>query len=366
MLLCAALAALTLVGCSDDQTTFNISKVPGHATVKGTIVFNQGTQIVDGKFVYDYKPAANLPVYVTVNNSSYSDALEGTTILTTYTDENGAYSIDIPASESSMEITIRTADFEGVHTFVEVQNGKPYQKQENVIYRGYGQETIRDHAIRFCDIECTVNDTEEEFKGFTQYATLTGTIGKNAEYYVPAQRVYDEETSSFIGYKNATVYNVWEPASTVDLIIKVSYPNSSKTVTYNATTAANGSFSLQVPVSGFPAEFSYQVEALSYDGTYTHYEPIEKEYTLPGWEERTFTYVDYQAKTIKGWYEQMYGISGRENYPTSSVVRTFSSKTLVFNATPEALDGSTYNPNAFGQSTMWLSELLEMLAEQEK
>ena len=64
-----ALTAAIMTGCSEEQTAFDINNVPGSATIQGTIVYNEGTTIENGRFAYDYRPAANLPVIVIVNNN---------------------------------------------------------------------------------------------------------------------------------------------------------------------------------------------------------------------------------------------------------------------------------------------------------
>ncbi|MCH5214674.1 MAG: hypothetical protein J1E97_05725 [Muribaculaceae bacterium] len=361
-LFCAGIVALMATACTD-QTSFDIKDVPGRAVIKGTVLYNQGTELVDGKFVYDYKPAAHLPVYITVQNADYDSSLKGITELTTVTDAQGNYSIEVPAPEKDVTVNIRTADFEGVHSFIDIKNGETYEKQEAVVYRGIATKSVRSHSIVFCDMECAVTSTKDEFVGFTEYAAVSGQIGRNAEYYVAPQPLYNETTGQLEGYRNATLYNVWQPAPNVDLILTITYDGVSTPVTYNATTNSNGEFTLQVPVQEFPTSFSYTVEALTCDGTFTHYEPVTKSFSNG---DAAGTYTDYTPTTLRGWYEPLYTSNGTLSYPTSNVARSFRAKVLVFNATSDDLGESTYNPYAFVTSDRWLADLLESLQEEEE
>ena len=120
----AILTVLTFSACSEDQTAFNIEKVPGRATVQGTITYNEGATVSGGKLSYSYKPAADLKVFITVDNSSYDDNLSGSTVFETTTDANGKYSLEIPVPDYNVNISVRTAQFKGTHSTVEKVNNK--------------------------------------------------------------------------------------------------------------------------------------------------------------------------------------------------------------------------------------------------
>ncbi len=105
----AACATLMLTSCSEDQTSFDTSKMPGKATISGKVVYNQGTTIAEGgKFSYDYVPAAKLVIYAEVPNSYYMDGAVGYTTYTAETDEEGNYSFSIPMGVKEATVTIRT------------------------------------------------------------------------------------------------------------------------------------------------------------------------------------------------------------------------------------------------------------------
>lgn len=386
VLFCAALAALMVTACSDDQTSFNIDKVPGDAVIKGKVAYNTGATLVNNKFEYDYEPCANLPLYFKVRNSNYSGSLDGYSIFTAITDAEGNYQITIPASANAMSVDITSEAFEGVENYIKVVNGKPQQAQRNVVYRvNQKSVSVDDHAIKFTNLLCANVSTEQEFVNYNEHATITGTIGKNSEYYIAPEKVYKEVTTwdkvtqqyitenVFDKWADARIEKVFVPAASVDLVVSVKYndPNITSAVEFNVTTNSNGEYTLQVPVQDFPASFSYTIEGFSYSSTFTHYVEDEKEYTMPSEDEDADPivkhYMDYKPVSINGWYEPVNTFNYNATFPVSSTVVNNMTKLLLFNASPEALDGLVpfYNSSTF-KNVQWLSELLKKLEEEKE
>ncbi|MCH5218519.1 MAG: hypothetical protein J1F07_08255 [Muribaculaceae bacterium] len=392
-LFCAALAAMMLTACSDEQTSFNVDKVPGRGEIRGTIVYNTGAELVDGKFVYDFKPAANVAVYVYAQNSDYSNSLDGQSIFTTTTDENGDYKISIPVTEDNMKVTIRTAAFDGVQTFVEIINGEVVQRERPVVYRGnYQIDAIDNHDIVYANFQCAVTSSDTEYAGFTEVATVKGQIGQNYEYYTAPEQIFNEEkdeegnviNKTFAGWESAFITYLFTPAANVDLIVSVNYSGAGHTgieyptgtgVTYNVTTDANGNFELLVPVAEFPASFSYSIEALTYEGTFVHYNKVVKEFTYPNEnadaEPQLGEYIDYEPVTLNGWYAQKYSCNASASFPVASVVSTMPTtegKIMVFDCLEsEYKDLETvYSQENWNSESKWLEEYLQELADQEE
>lgn len=380
-LLVAAVAATMFTACSDDQSSFNVKDVPGRAVIQGTVVYNQGVELVDGKFVYDYTPAAGIELFVTLNNSDFDSNLSGTSVFSTFTDENGEYLIEVPVSEGNMSFKIRTTDFEGVYNFIDIENQKPVEKQDVVVYRGTASGTIDNHAIVFTNVTCGPNSTKEEFKGFTEYVTLTGKLGQNSEYYTPSKftRLPEEEAEHFdipFDYTAAHVEPVWVPAPNADVVVTISYgsqlANTKYPIKFNATTDANGLFSVNVPVPSFPVTFGYSVEGIVYNGSYTHYNPVDKvyNYTINYGEdvvEAEFPYTEYEPVTLNGWYQRQLTPSGSASYNINILTYEFDAPAMVFTASEEALKKfEAYYPSYWTSSSKWLDEYLEYLKEQEE
>ncbi len=323
-----ALTAAIMTGCSEEQTAFDINNVPGSATIQGTIVYNEGTTIENGRFAYDYRPAANLPVIVIVNNNDYSGNLNGETVFETVTDESGKYSIEIPAPLMNGEATVRTADFAGVHKSVVRKNNQIVTEDKNVVYGTTKTINFRSQSITYCDMVCTERSAEDIPTGMVEYATLTGKIGQGYEMLF-----------------NNSVVNCFTEVNGADVMLNITYSNGQE-FTYNVTTGANGTFSVLVPVEEFPASFSYGVEVLPYEGTFTTYD-----YSIDT--------NSYRGYTLSGYYAQNYGAAntnGSLSYPLSTSVNNVEVQAMVFE--PNA-GQDTYNYNAyyFFQPLQWVSEV---------
>lgn len=272
----AALATLLLASCSEEQTAFNIDSVPGKATVSGEIVYNAGTVLQDGNFVYNYQPAADIDVFVTVGNSGYKSDLEGNSVFITRTDENGHYSIEIPTgADGSVSATVRTADFEGVMKVVERKNNTIASVEKPVVR--WGKITlngIRNHGIYYGNIDCSYREPQVLPSSYTNLAKIEGIYMCNVETVEPFEAIRDEETNEIIGYRDAQLTYDWAGFGAADLIFEVTYDGIGTTVSYNCTTAADGKYSLNVPVEEFPAGFSVNIKAMPKNGKFTTYEEV--------------------------------------------------------------------------------------------
>lgn len=361
-----ACAAVIFTSCDDKQTSFDINSVPGKSVLKGTVVYNAGTSYVSGKFVHNYKPAANLDLMVVVQNSAYGDNLNGETVFKTTTDENGNYELTIPAPlGKSTQIRVQSAEFEGERSYVTVENNSVKTATETVVYGVYSSANVymQTEGICIANFECSYNTPNAIAAGYTQYGQLTGRIGRNAEFYVAPQRRYNDY-GNLTSIVDATVYKTYVPAPNADFLIKVTDNNFA--YTYNVTTDANGNFSLSVPVAGFPASFSYSISLMpQQDAKYTHYVPVEKTYVNYYDYERTYT--DYDAVTLNGWYaeyEYASQISGNVTLPVVAAVKNIEVKGLIFNCNNAA--DYNYFAASFESNLPWKADLEEELKKQEE
>lgn len=347
-----ALAAVAMTACSDDQSTFDVQSVPGRATVQGTVSCNYGATYNNGRLEYNIKPVAGIKVLLTVANSQYGDNLAGETVFETVTDENGAYSMEIPTTNKGVTVKVRTASFAGTRTVVDRVNNKIETREENVVFGTTtpGSAFVQSYGMEYENVTCGVTSVDETIAGYNFYATLGGLIGRNAEQYVAPARELDWN-DEVIGYTNASVNYVFEAAPNADLIVRVNYGDVN--YVFNATTDRKGEFTLDVPVIGFPANFTYKVETMPVEAVFNTFmyneQPSNFKYMGV-----TYQAYDMTAYPVKGFYTQTYFSKGsfNANFPIQNYVQNFDLKAMVF----EPLPGEeTYNyySGRWDESTPW-------------
>ena len=340
----AAMAAMLLASCSEEQTGFNIGNVPGKATISGDIVYNAGTSLRDGKFVYDIKAAADVEVFVTVDNSGYDSKLEGKSTFSTRTDENGHYSIEVPTGSNSVYATVRTADFAGTMTTVERRNNSIVTVENPVVRWAEQSLSLSDHGIYYGNMTCSHRDPQVLPETYATYAQIQGLYNRNVEKMTPIEAVRDPETNELIGYRDAELDYEWEGFGAVDLIVAVVYRNGGASATYNCTTDATGKYVLNVPVPAFPVEFDINVQAMPKNGTFTTYEATTVTRVVNEVEREYRSYIPHQ---LNGYYA-MSAMSGEDRsvrVEMAGVIKVFDFNGMLFN--PFEVDQEIFGYNKY-------------------
>lgn len=348
-----ALAAVAMTACSDDQTTFDVQSVPGRATVQGTVNCNYGATYNNGRLEYNIKPVAGLKVLLTVDNNQYGDNLTGETVFETETDENGTYMMEIPTTNKGVNVKIRTASFSGTRTVVDRVNNKIETREEKVVFgtTNSGSAFVKSYGMEYENVTCGVTSVDEATDGYNFYATLDGLIGRNAEEYIAPAPEYDWYGEEVIGYTDAMVKEVFEPAPNADLIVRVTY--GSVNYVFNATTDRKGEFSIDVPVTGFPADFSYSVETMPVEAVFNTFVRNDQPTSFK-YQGVTYQAYDMTAYPVKGFYTQTTFSKGsnRANFPIQNYIQKFDLKAMVFEPLPEE-ETYGYNPNRWTEYTPW-------------
>lgn len=356
-MLYAAAAALMLASCSEDQTEFNIDEVPGRAKIQGTIVYNEGTTIENGRFTYNYKPLASAEVILEISNTYYNPNSygQGMTVFTTKTDANGNYTFDVPATNNSGTGTISIRPFAGTTTTVKNVDQKPQAVKEQVIFRASRSVIIQNRGLEIENFECAAYPVGSVPESFTKSVSFKTVIGQNMEYKTPITPRYNNN-NVISGYADAKISNVWQPASNVDFIIEASCAGAN--ITLNGTTNANGECTLQVPVDKLPASISYRVTPVSYLGKFTHYvrgeKPVER--VLPSGTK--VEVYDYEAVTLDGWYQSTGDVTGSATYEFANFVQKAECKGMLFHVLPGTEDKG-YTSYGWSSTTPWLADFLK-------
>ena len=123
-----SMVLVALVGCSKEQSSFNVEDVPGKAKVMGTLTYHAGYDQQGSKIVRD---AANIRVAVLVTNDDLKSGSEGCTTYETVTDLKGKYSIEVPALDGGVNVEIIPDPF--FESYSEVVNN--IVSQEEVLYK---------------------------------------------------------------------------------------------------------------------------------------------------------------------------------------------------------------------------------------
>ncbi len=348
----AACATIMLTSCSEDQTSFDTSKMPGKATISGKVVYNQGTTIADdGKFSYNFIPAAKLTVYAEVPNSYYMDGAEGCTTYTTETDEEGNYSFSIPTGVDEANVTISTQPFESTSTSVEIVDQKLETVTNQVIFKGSSDVKVKWHDLMVRNITLTAVYCDKSPESYKYSVPMEIKLGKNMEYLNPVKEIRSSITGAITGYLDASVEKVWTPAGNVDFVMTVD------NMTLNGTTDANGICRLDIPVKEIPANVSYSIKPVSYSGSFTHYVSIQEIKILPSGHEVTVT--NYTREELNGYYDANNdAFEGNVHYEFASFLQKVEAKGMLFHITPGS-DAHGYTESGWYDSTLWLSEYLE-------
>lgn len=341
-------AAVLMTSCTEEQSSFNINSIPDSGVIEGVVTYNQGTKLVDGKFVYDYKPCADLKMVALVENSSYGSDLSGTTRYDLTTDAEGKYSLEVPALVGKdVRVTFYTYSFRGTRSVIKIENNKLVTIEEPVVYAGRNTATVTANGVEYSNFSCVETSVDRPVTGFTEYASVKGRLGQNAYKYTKGdyKKNYNDE---IIGRENSTIEAVFVGAPNTDLILNVDYDGQA--FVYNTTTDANGNYSLQVPVSAFPAAFDCNVNAVTYNGKFTMYEEVIKTYN----NEENNTYIDYEPRTLNGYYSQQFRVNHSLSFPVSGVTEDVEDKTMIFNVIGD--NEYNYNGDLWSPYTPWLED----------
>ena len=163
-----------MVGCSKEQSSFNIEDVPGKAKVMGTFTYDAGQSYTNGVYVQQIKGAAGVRVKAQISNSSIKSNSTGYTTYETTTDENGNYSIEIPAVPNGTNVEIIADPFFATYSEVTgVNNNIPEIKSEEVLFKAQSTDvSIRPDDIKIYDAiylytERDVNEADKYTAKFT-------------------------------------------------------------------------------------------------------------------------------------------------------------------------------------------------------
>ncbi len=107
----AALAALALVSCQQEQSELNFSDIQGSATIKGKVLYEVGKVVEDNIYLEKTLPAAGIEVVAEVDYSQYDREATGVKKFVAKTTETGEYEIQIPVGQKAISVSITPRGF---------------------------------------------------------------------------------------------------------------------------------------------------------------------------------------------------------------------------------------------------------------
>lgn len=126
-----SMALVALVGCSKEQSSFNIEDVSGKAKVMGTLTYLAGVDRENKPIV---REATNVRVAVLVENGSLKNGSEGYTTYETVTNSQGQYTIEVPALDNGVNVKIIPDPFFGKFSTL-VDKAKGIVVESEVLYK---------------------------------------------------------------------------------------------------------------------------------------------------------------------------------------------------------------------------------------
>lgn len=358
-----AVVATLFASCTEEQTSYDVNDVPGKAKIIGSLAYSEGTILEGGQFKELIKPAADKEVYLEIQNSDYQSGATGTqTIKKVQTDSDGKFEVEIPVPANGADITVKPADFTGVFNKIVRKNNEYVAETQNVVYRvGNNSERLQPNQIAYVDLFLNVVDEQQLAEGYDQFVAVTGTIGMGKEKYNAA--VTRRETTGMnlqriLKAPQRVFY--FDKAANADLLVDITYNGESRS--YNCKTNANGEFTLNVPVKDIVCDITYDINILSFTSQYDYYQAFTKTWEqedMEGFSAASIFYtIDYEKKTLDGYYKQDNAINGTLTYDIAGQVgRIAPLKALLFHPyDPTSEDAAGYSTSSFSNAK-WLEEV---------
>lgn len=205
-----AIVAL-MAGCTKEQSSLNVSDIPGSATIIGSYYYDAGQDWDYDEEVYiqKIKPLANHVVYAEVENASLKAGAKGVTVYETTTDATGNFSIAVPAVNGGTKVTVYSKPFMGKHsTFVSVEDNEPIFENNDVVYASAKEViVVNPHDIKIHDAYVAIESEREDIENYPYTWTFTVTVKEGVYNRIKTEGSYeyDDYRVLYIGADEANV-----------------------------------------------------------------------------------------------------------------------------------------------------------------
>ncbi len=386
-------AALMLLGCAKEQSSLTISDIEGEATITGCLTYTTGQSYENGTSVENFAPASKVRVQVKVQNSDLdpSGNADGYTVYETTTDNEGNYSVSIPALDQGVTAVVKAQSFTGKRTFVngfDATNNVLISEKDVVYETGNTTlNSVEPGDIKVCDIMYGYKErgSAEIFDeigvlhgkvGVGQFYQLTYSDFERNEYGEIAWRTpsysteyggYEVGDSYYDYYQNDLNYTprtknrkkvepYWEETEGINVLVTVTYPTGytdiingaevSMTRTFGATTDRDGKFKVNIPIREKGITFrNVLIDPVAY---------IESDYTNYYQENPSPYYVDYnKVEFLEGVVSLVSGSQSGTSYEISKLEGVYDEMSVRMVFKPLDRQDHHYDGSGFNSSTPW-------------
>ncbi len=260
--LCLTLAVVALSACSDDdQSSLNFGDIKGKAVIKGSVTYQPGYVKSDAGGVKQNVAASGAVVTVEVSNSEYADGAQGSKVYEATTDENGQYTIEIPAGVKNVVASVSVKDFEG--TYSQYVNNS-LLTVSGVKYSTSSATNVSVSDGRTSNVDLALTSVEQpEIASRNIKTTVKGTVVTMAEKINSTiNSSYSYLTTDYKSQANAKVVLTFNNAA-----------DNGRELRYETTTSATGEFSVNATLfdNWQMSNTFVSLEVLGATGTITHY-----------------------------------------------------------------------------------------------
>lgn len=240
-----AIIAITFANCTQEQSRFEVSDIPTHAKLIGRVAYDEGIVLKGDKYVQSIKPAADMTVYLEIENASITPnntAANGYTVLTTTTDKNGEYVFEnIPAVYNGTNATLRFESFLGkYHQSVDNKhnNNIEHSTIEGMFVVEPKTITLKPNDFKISDAVYVMEGREVNsiYNKYEFTSTFYVQVGQNNYAYGEYEKLYGAEE-----YSLKKIEKKYKAANKVDVMVTIDGKN------YIATTNSSGRATFIIP-----------------------------------------------------------------------------------------------------------------------
>lgn len=269
-------AFCVLPSCNKEQTGLSVENIPGKAKITGTLYIDYGQTYVDGKVVSRKVPAADVEVIVKLDNSDLVNTSKGYTDYKIKTNANGEYTVNIPAVDEGVDVTVTSPDVLGVRSYLRTfENGNMiFDDNKGVFSFSKTVSSVKPGNVKIVDGVFSFTSSTQQL-ALSEFVDFRVNVGVCLPVKTK-QTLSEYQTSGNYSYNGTIV-----PGNGVNVILSVRYSDTGYTdrnYLYAATTDANGVAVVSIPCTSRKnlsnASFDLQIPRFLGKDDFKYFAPV--------------------------------------------------------------------------------------------